>query len=479
VTYNGSRSAPPTTTDYVKGIEYVNHVMTSIYHDEGRLVQVNGTWQSEYVLKDHLGNTRVTFRDVDGNGIITATDITQEANYYPFGMQMEGDWSPAAAVRIPYLYNGIEQVSDLGLNINTAFFRTLDPALGRWWQIDPKSEAIMSLSPYNAMNNNPISFNDPNGDLAWFVPVIFAAVNVAADLIVNKGKMNFGEIALSAGSGALSGLLSGGGSVGQAFLSAGLSQLNRFLPSIPLMQSDAFSIGLSPTIGFGTSGFSFGASVNASGRSGDFAWSLSVGIGFNSGMSSLGESAGGSRYWNLGGFAGYNDGHANYGIGLSTNAFSGKTAQRVGAITLQIGDFGLRVDEDYLPVIGDGKDRYRTGGLLATYRINDDVTLAFGAAMITGQRGHRTGGGNPNIEDGQYASSTEYHKYLRAGTVFGGAIYKGQSFFAGHNSEKSLHSVQNWIHRKVLRTTPYFPDRHLSSKFYSYYGGYHPNYLFY
>jgi hypothetical protein len=43
VTYNGSRGAPPTTTDSVKGIESINDVMSSIYHDEGRLVNVNGT----------------------------------------------------------------------------------------------------------------------------------------------------------------------------------------------------------------------------------------------------------------------------------------------------------------------------------------------------------------------------------------------------------------------------------------------------
>ena len=37
--------------------------------------------------------------------------------------------------------NGLENADELGLNINTTFFRTHDLTLGRWWQIDPK--------PYN------------------------------------------------------------------------------------------------------------------------------------------------------------------------------------------------------------------------------------------------------------------------------------------------------------------------------------------
>ena len=65
-----------------------------------------------------------------------------------------------------YRYNGIEIDEDLGLNTYEAFFRNLDPQIGRWWQIDPKIEQGQeSISPFNSMSDNPILRSDPLGDL--------------------------------------------------------------------------------------------------------------------------------------------------------------------------------------------------------------------------------------------------------------------------------------------------------------------------
>lgn len=61
-------------------------------------------------------------------------------------------------------YNGIEHTTDLGLNHYDAFFRTLDPQLGRFIQIDPETDNQENASPYESMGNNPISNVDPLGD---------------------------------------------------------------------------------------------------------------------------------------------------------------------------------------------------------------------------------------------------------------------------------------------------------------------------
>lgn len=63
-------------------------------------------------------------------------------------------------------YDGYELNSYFDINLCESFYRSHDPQLGRFWQIDPSPNESFSL--YSAMNNNPILFNDLLGDTAKF-----------------------------------------------------------------------------------------------------------------------------------------------------------------------------------------------------------------------------------------------------------------------------------------------------------------------
>ena len=96
--------------------------------------------------------------------IHTRSPILEETHYYPFGLTMAGISSKAlnGLAENKFKFNGIEQNTDLDLNMYDAFYRNFDPQIGRWWQIDPKPND--SESPYAAMSNNPILYSDFLGD---------------------------------------------------------------------------------------------------------------------------------------------------------------------------------------------------------------------------------------------------------------------------------------------------------------------------
>ena len=166
---------------------YKNANINRIAHSEGAVVlNENNALQHEYVLRDHLGNVRVTFRDginlgnayvdwstwtyVDPNannpsfndGTITASDIKQINHYYPFGLNMEGNWNGAVGTN-KYQYNEKELNDDFGLGWNDYGFRFYDAAVGRFWTIDPLAEADAHQTPYAYANNNPVSNIDVDG----------------------------------------------------------------------------------------------------------------------------------------------------------------------------------------------------------------------------------------------------------------------------------------------------------------------------
>ena len=94
--------------------------------------------------------------------------LLEETHYYPFGLEVAGISSKA--LKADYAenkkkYNGIEFTDDLDLDIYDAFYRNLDPAIARWWQIDPKvDDGYESVSPYASMYDDPIRYSDPLGD---------------------------------------------------------------------------------------------------------------------------------------------------------------------------------------------------------------------------------------------------------------------------------------------------------------------------
>jgi len=143
----------PTTTDYVKGIQYQNGEIDFIQTEEGRAVRNAGTgnYTYQYNLTDHLGNVRYSFDIYAG----TIRKL-QEDNYFAFGKRVTIFGGTNG-----YLYNGKEEQDGLGqIDYGARFY---DPEIARWNVIDPLAEVSRKSSPYSYGFNNPIRFVDPDG----------------------------------------------------------------------------------------------------------------------------------------------------------------------------------------------------------------------------------------------------------------------------------------------------------------------------
>ena len=141
---------PVDQTNYIGGIEYFNGSIEAIYHPQGRAVINGSTWQHEYVITDHLGNTRLRFSDLDGSGTIDSTELLSTHDYYPFGLE----WQDGG---YKYTYNGKEIDRELGLNWHHYGKRMYDAVLGRFTGVDPISDQFPWVSTFNYAENEPVA----------------------------------------------------------------------------------------------------------------------------------------------------------------------------------------------------------------------------------------------------------------------------------------------------------------------------------
>ena len=169
--YGGSSFNGPIRTISVTG-----NISVDKNFEEGNFVtcrQQNVRGMKRYEITNYLGNVHAVLTDrkspvQDLNNpsrvAFYQAEVVSYTDYYPFGMTMPGRSSNSEAYNRGY--QGSLKDNEIAGNDNhyTTFFRELDPRLGRWWSIDPKTQKMPWQSPYCSMDNNPIGYNDVLGD---------------------------------------------------------------------------------------------------------------------------------------------------------------------------------------------------------------------------------------------------------------------------------------------------------------------------
>jgi|GEM_PF-1068994 len=174
-----------------------------------------------YILGDHLGSTSLT---TDASGVKTS-----EMRYSPWG-ETRYTWTKDMAPGLPSRYTFTGQYSYMddptttgreGFGLMFYNARWYDVQLGRFAQADsiiPEAvQGTQAWDRYAYVNNNPIKYNDPTGHCPWCIGAAIGAVaggiiGAVTYAMTNQGKsLDYKEMAVAAGVGAVSGALIGSG----------------------------------------------------------------------------------------------------------------------------------------------------------------------------------------------------------------------------------------------------------------------------
>ncbi|WP_132066303.1 RHS repeat domain-containing protein, partial [Aquimarina spinulae] len=181
ITTEGSSS----TTEYAGNYIYKNGTLEFFNHAEGIVEHEADGYKYVYQFKDHLGNIRLSYKDADKNGAITQSEIVQEKNYYPFGLQHKGYNFDVKGRKHDYGYNGKEEQSELGLDWIDYGARNYNAAIGRWMNMDPLAEKYYDKSSYNYSLNNPVFFVDPDGRTVDVTDLVNGGTKTDTWLLIN------------------------------------------------------------------------------------------------------------------------------------------------------------------------------------------------------------------------------------------------------------------------------------------------------
>ncbi len=154
-----------------------------------------------YELINHLGNVLAVINDNPGGN--NEANVLNANDYYAFGSQMPGRkgslveeggqlvWKTDVVGNYRYGFGGMEKDNTIKGegNTYTTLNRIYDSRLGRWFSVDPEAQEYPDESPYVAMENNPVSEVDPEGDCPWCIAAIKGAVQEYATQVIT----NFAE----------------------------------------------------------------------------------------------------------------------------------------------------------------------------------------------------------------------------------------------------------------------------------------------
>ncbi|GGD82552.1 hypothetical protein GCM10010911_45880 [Paenibacillus nasutitermitis] len=158
------------------------------YNEMGLLIALERGGERYYVVTDAVGTPKLV---LDDNGA-----VVKELHYDSFG-SLQSDSNPEFELLLGYA-GGLED-RDTGL---TRFgFRDYDPASGRWTARDPVLIESGQTNLYTYVNNNPIMFRDPCGQLCVGASV-YAVVGIGGKLcITEEGVSSCGDTGFGVGVG--------------------------------------------------------------------------------------------------------------------------------------------------------------------------------------------------------------------------------------------------------------------------------------